>query len=111
MAAIGADPIDVMVFASEPSPPGDEPAGRRVVINTDGSSIGRTGDDFVDLTEIDGWRRLSEGERRRLVATLVIQLQPAAAHLVDSPEFAAALGLHEQALRASTTIHPPAAPM
>lgn len=64
---------------------------------------------WVDLPAMDEWRQLAGPERRRLLATLVVQLRPGVVHSLDSGEFAAALSDHGPALRASTRVQDRAA--
>lgn len=118
--AIGTPPPRVIAFVSGPPPsdPGTDarcaallsggPPGRVAVIVTRGSSTrpGSAGDHvaWVDLSAMDEWRQLPEPERRRLLATLVVQHRPETVRVLGSPEFSAALEAYGPALRASTSV-------
>jgi glycosyltransferase involved in cell wall biosynthesis len=58
----------------------------------------------LDLTSLAGWSRLRDGERWRLIATLVVQYQPAAVHGIDAPELAEVVRHYGRALRASARL-------
>ncbi len=117
--ALGPDRPDVMVFASHLSADPDwstlsrvlseVASGRRVMLLATGQDLVRpagVGQEvaLIDLPELEGWHRLTDDERRRLMATLVVQYSPDMVLVCDSPEFSAALSEYETALRASTSV-------
>lgn len=118
--ALGPALPDVVVYVSQLTADADPdatcgrvlrhipPDHRVAIVATRGSSALPVWMDsevvLVDLHHTTGWGQLAEDERRRLVATLVVQLQPDVVHAVDSPEFAAALEQYGRALRSSTSI-------
>lgn len=123
VGAMGAPAPQVVVLVSQAPPdPAADPrwatilsaaaSGRRVaVVATRGGSDRPTWlpdpTTWVDLPSMDEWRQLPEVERRRLLATLVVQLHPDVVHVLDSAEFVTALDDYGPALRASTHLELP----
>lgn len=124
IAALGPQRPDAIVFVShvgpdDPGPDAHRPSGwsdvglgRRVVVVATHEPSPRPSwlDDrvlLIDLPGITEWHELAQDERHRLVATLVVQLRPGVVHVLDSPEFSAALADYGPALRASTHLDVP----
>lgn len=86
----------------------ESPRRRVAVVSTGEGSTRPPGMDrgvaWLDLSAIDEWRQLAEPERRRLLATLVVQHRPEVVHALGSAEFAPALDHYGVALRASTRL-------
>ena len=59
----------------------------------------------VGLSSLAGWSRLTDDERWRLVATLVVQYQPSVVHGLDAPELAEVVGRYGTAMRAGARRH------
>lgn len=85
------------------------PGHQVVVVTTHGDSTRPEWLDdrivLIDLPSLPEWSRLTLDERRRLLATFVIQYQPDLVHAFNSPEFFDAVEDYPRALEASTTIY------
>ena len=118
--ALGPGRPDVFIYVShltaDPASDADcasvlrrlPPESRVAIVATHGSSMRPSWMDsevvLIDLHEVTGWHQIAEVERRRLLATLVVQFQPDVVYALDSPEFSAALVEYGLALRSSTSI-------
>jgi glycosyltransferase involved in cell wall biosynthesis len=87
------------------SVPVDDAATLVVLTGVPGGSGSRPG--AVRLHDLEHWERLTATERRRLMATLVVQYGPSVVRHVDSPEFADAAREYATALGSVTRVEGP----
>jgi hypothetical protein len=103
---IGTDRPDAIVFSGEaasgaPTPP----HGPVLVVHAGGAQASGDGEArSVRLEDLAHWERLSAAERRRLMATLVVQLGPSVVRHDGSAEFAEAAAEYATALASVTHV-------
>ncbi len=78
-----------------------------LVLTSDAEGLGVGWDDDapVDLSSLAGWSRLTDDERWRLIATLVVQYRPSAVHGLDAPELAEMVRRYGRAMGAGARLH------
>jgi hypothetical protein len=103
---IGPGHWDEMVFlGADVDAPDDElSVGQGTLVVRTGGVSRPAGAQEVRLDDLDGWERLSAAERRRLVATLVVQHGPRVVRHHDSPELADAAREYASALGSVTQV-------
>lgn len=103
---VGRRRLDEITFVGGDGRPDELPAAgdHTLVVRTGGSGAADPDVDVVRLDDLAHWERLTPAERRRLMATLVVQWGPSIVRHHSCPEFAEAAREYGTALGSVTRV-------